>query len=378
MSEKELNVFYKNDKIGTLKETPDKLIAFQYSTYWLNNGFSISPFSLPLKNNVFVPESRVFNGLFGIFADSLPDSWGQVLLNRFLTHKGINIDELNSLDRLAYVGSSGMGALEYRPEKTSDFTIENYDYDELAKECEKILTSQDSDKLDILWGLGGSSGGTRPKILVTDEDREWIIKFPAHTDSPNSGKMEYDYSICAKKCGIKMTESHLVPSKICDGYFKTERFDRVVDINGNVEKLLTVTAAGLLELDFRAPSCDYNSLLKLTNILTREDKKQVEMMFRIMCFNVFAHNRDDHTKNFSFIYDNGIWKLAPAYDLTFSTTYYGEHTTSINGKGINPYIEDMIKVGQIAGLDRKKCKSIIDDIKAIVENDLSKYIRRGE
>ena len=373
MKEKTLDVFYRGKQVGTLEETYDKLIAFEYCDEWLSTGFAISPFSLPLKNQIFVPdpESRkIFSGMFGVFADSLPDSWGELLLDRFLQSIGITRDSVSTLDRLAYVGQSGMGALEYYPSKTTDYSIKGLDYDTIAEQCRNILSSKTADKLDVLYKLGGSSGGSRPKILIREDDRDWIIKFPMSQDSLNSGKREYDYSICAKKSGIIMTETELVPSKICEGYFKTERFDRY-----RGEKIFSITFAGLLEADFRAPSCDYNTFMKLINVLTREDKSQIEQLFRVMCFNVFTHNLDDHTKNFSFLWKDERWQLAPAYDLSYSNTYYGEHTTSVNGKGIGISEDDLISVGTNAGLSSKKCKSIIDEIRSNVSL-LDRYLGR--
>ena len=362
MKNKTLDVFYEGRIVGTLAETSDKRIAFEYSDEWLENGFSISPFSLPLKKDVFVPSSdsrRIFKGLFGVFADSLPDSWGELLLDRILSENGINKDNVNTLDRLAYVGSSGMGALEYYPSKESDYSFGSLDYDTIATECSKILTSKPTNKLDDLYKLGGSSGGTRPKILIHENNKDWIIKFPASKDSKISGKREYDYSLCAKKSGIIMTDTELLPSKICDGYFKTERFDRQKG-----KKVFSITFVGLLEADFLAPSCDYATYFKLVNILTKEDNVQLEQIFKIMCFNVFAHNLDDHTKNFSFIRSGNKWVLAPAYDLTYSDTYFGEHTTSVNGKGKGISEEDLIKVGTDGGLNKKTCKELIDEIRS--------------
>ncbi len=121
---KTLEVIYHGRSVGRLAETPDKRIAFQYSDEWQKDGFSISPFSLPLSNDVFVPNERSierFGGLFGVFADSLPDSWGQLLLDRHLASLGINRSDITTLDRLAYIGRSGMGALEYLPSKEEDF-----------------------------------------------------------------------------------------------------------------------------------------------------------------------------------------------------------------------------------------------------------------
>ena len=361
MREKTLDVYYKGHLVGTMEETHDQLIAFQYSDDWIKNGFAISPFSLPLESRVFLPEPesrKNFNGLFGVFADSLPDSWGELLLDKYLQSIDISRDSISTLDRLAYVGNSGMGALEYYPSKTKDYSFDGLDYDSIAKECQIILSSKTPDQLNLLYKLGGSSGGSRPKILLKENEEEWIIKFPMREDDKNSGKKEYDYSLCAKKCGIKMTDTQLIPSKLCEGYFKTKRFDREKG-----EKILSITFAGLLEVDFRAPSCDYDHFMKLVNVLTYEDKQQIEQMFRIMCFNVFSHNLDDHTKNFSFLRKNNRWQLAPAYDLTYSNTYYGEHTTSVNGKGKGIQENDLLCVGIKAGLKMNQCKDIIKEIK---------------
>ena len=135
------------------------------------------------------------------------------------------------------------------------------------------------------------------------------------------------------------------------------------------------TAAALLELDFNQPSLDYHDLMKLTRIMTRDNKMDVENMFRRMCFNVFAHNRDDHSKNFSFVYDteSETWRLSPAYNLTYSTTYYGEHTTSVDGNGQDPGETELLTVGVQAGMKKKQCQEIINEIKQRVEEDLKAY-----
>lgn len=274
--------------VGTLAMTNQYKTAFQYSKEWLKEGFSISPFSLPLKETVFVPSKDYFEGLFGVFADSLPDNWGRLLLRRFLRSHGHDVDQLTVLDRLAIVGSSGMGALTFHPDKKFEEQQRDIDLDELAMQCRNILNTEFSDKLDELYELGGTSGGARPKIMTDIDEEQWIIKFPAHVDGNNIGKMEYDYSVCAKQCGIVMSETRLFPSKKCEGYFGTKRFDRVLEA-GTVKRVHMLTAAALLELDFEQPSLDYHSLMKLTKILTRDNEADVENMYRRMCFNVFAH-----------------------------------------------------------------------------------------
>ena len=360
---RKLEVYCHGRLVGYLAETPDHMVAFQYSDEWIKSGFSISPLSLPLNNNVFIPPEKCrdrFAGLFGVFADSLPDSWGELLLDRHLGTLGISRGDVTTLERLAYIGRSGMGALEYYPAKESDFNMDpaGLDYDQISKECEKVLSSKESDQLNVLYNLGGSSGGTRPKILLTEDGKDWIVKFPASTDPAISGKREYDYSLCAKACGIIMTETSLVESSVCEGYFKTVRFDRK-----DGKKIFSITISGLLEADFRAPSCDYNTYMKLIRMLTRDNDKDKEQMYRVMCFNILTHNRDDHAKNFSFLYTNDDgWRLAPAYDLTYSDTYWGEQTTSVCGKGKDISEKELIKVGTEAGLTKASCIEYLNQI----------------
>lgn len=371
MEDNRLEVFFGERQVGTLALTADKKAAFEYEDDWIEEGFSISPFSLPLKKQVFVPQKDYFGGLFGVFADSLPDAWGNILLNRLLKRNGIPVETLTVLDHLAIVGNSGMGALTYRPEKMFVEEISACGLDELAEQCHKILTTEYAENLDELYQLGGTSGGAKPKIMTQIAGEEWIIKFPAHVDGRDAGKMEYDYSCCAKACGISMSETRLFASENCPGYFGTKRFDRLCTEDG-MERVHMLTAAALLELDYEQPSLDYHSLMKLTKILTREDACDMENMFRRMCFNVFAHNRDDHSKNFTFLYDGKLehWSLSPAYDMTYSNTYYGEHTTTVDGNGKNPGKKELLAVGTAAGLHRKRCEEIIEQIRECVDRML--------
>ena len=376
MSQREsLEVRMDDRLVGTLALTANHKVAFSYSEEWLEHGFSVSPFSLPLKNEVFVPKKDYFDGLFGVFADSLPDAWGQLLLERLLKERGKKEAQYSVLDRLAIVGKSGMGALTYHPQKEIGMGQQMDDLDELSVHCQKILSTQYSEKLDELYRLGGTSGGARPKIMTTIDEEEWIIKFPAHVDGKNAGKMEYDYSCCAKKSGITMSETRLFPSEQCDGYFGTKRFDRRIDQTGK-KRIHMLTAAALLELDFEQPSLDYHSLMKLTKILTRDNTEDIENMFRRMCFKVFAHNRDDHSKNFTYLYDEekDSWRLSPAYDLTYSSTYYGEHTTTVDGNGRNPGRKEILTVGITAGMKKEVCVDIMDQIEKCVRDMLGEYL----
>lgn len=351
-------VFMNGIKVGQIALTPDALCAFEYEPAYLASGVSISPFNLPLKSGVFVAKRIPFNGGFGVFDDSLPDGWGNLILDRYLKSKGIDSTKLTLLQRLALIGSTGRGALEYRPDYSKSTTDEIINFDNLAAEAEKVLTTDyNGETLETLYKYGGSSGGARPKVFVKIEGKEWLVKFKATMDPDNIGKIEYNYSLLAKKCGINMPETKLFEEK----YFGVERFDR-----SHSGKIHTVSAAGLLNANYREPSLDYEALLKLCHVLTR-NMEEVYALFRLMVFNVAIKNRDDHAKNFSFQLINNEWKLSPAYDLLPSAGFNGYHTTTVNGNG-EPTIKDMLVVGEKTGLNKHRANEIIQEINEIVSN----------
>lgn len=351
-------VFMNGIKVGQIALTPDALCAFEYDPAYLASGVSISPFNLPLKSGVFVAKRIPFNGGFGVFDDSLPDGWGNLILDRYLKSKGIDSTKLTLLQRLALVGSTGRGALEYRPDYSKSTTDEIINFDNLATEAEKVLTTDyNGETLDTLYKYGGSSGGARPKVFVKIDGKEWLVKFKATMDPDNIGKIEYNYSLLAKKCGINMPETKLFEEK----YFGVERFDR-----SHSGKIHTVSAAGLLNANYREPSLDYEALLKLCHVLTR-NMEEVYALFRLMAFNVAIKNRDDHAKNFSFQLINNEWKLSPAYDLLPSAGFNGYHTTTVNGNG-EPTIKDMLVVGEKTGLNKHRANEIIQEINELVSN----------
>ena len=168
---------------------------------------------------------------------------------------------------------------------------------------------------------------------------------------------------CAASCGIAVPETWLMPSRWCSGYFAVRRFAREKSGDARIRRHM-LTAAAILEVDWRTPSLDYHTLMKLTRILSRSNASDTEQMFRRMCFNVFAHNRDDHAKNFSWIYDpqQDCWHPSPAYDLTWSTTYFGEHTTTVDGNGKDPGMNELLAVGRAAGMSARVCRSIAGEI----------------
>lgn len=369
-----LTVKYHHRTVGIMAETKDGKGAFQYDREWIADGFSLNPFSLPLDDRVFLPKKDVFEGLFGVFADSLPDGWGRLLVDRMLLSEKISPASVRAVTRLGIVGSTGMGALEYFPELMRFEEKEKLDFDRLSGECEKILQEEESAEMDTLFCLGGSSGGARPKVLVQMGRESWIVKFPSSFDRKSIGEEEYRYMKCAEKCGISVSQARLFPSKIGRGYFGTKRFDRT-----EKGKVHMATVSGLLETSHRVPNLDYHDLMKLTWILTK-DHSQMEEMYRRMCFNVFAHNRDDHSKNFSFLYDEEErrWKLSPAYDLTYSNSVGGEHATCINGNGRNPGIGDLLAVGKAAGLPVKKMRLIAGETEEIIREELGDILKAYE
>lgn len=372
---KQLGVFYHERKVGTLALYKEHLAAFEYDKDWIENGFTISPFSLPLEKRVFIPKIDPFGGLFGVFADSLPDGWGRFLVDRLMLKKHINPAAVGNLNRLAIVGDSGMGAFSYRPEIQLDTAMSSMALDQIAKECENMMKKEYSANLDQLFRLGGSSGGARPKILTEIDGEEWIIKFPSRDDRESIGKQEYEYSLCAKACGIEMMETRLFPSERCAGYFGTKRFDRKRDGGKNVRKVHMISVSAVLETSHRIPNLDYHLLMKLTLELTK-DFSEVLKLYRLMCFNVFSHNRDDHSKNFSYLYDEqeGKYKLAPAYDLTYSNSLNGEHAMTVNGNGTCPGLSDILAVAAGIGIGQPQAEKIAREIRNCVYEMLSEYV----
>ncbi len=368
-----LEVFYHDRPVGTMALYQNRLAAFEYDRSWLAEGFSVSPFSLPLEKKVFMPKIDPFEGLFGVFADSLPDGWGRLLVDRLMRRNGLDPQTVGSLERLAIVGSSGMGALTYRPVIAMEKSRGEMSLDEIARECQKILNMGSSENLDYLFAKGGSSGGARPKILTIVDGEDWIIKFPSSDDSKDIGRQEYDYMLCAKECGLEIEEVRLFPSENTKGYFGTRRFDRAGE--GEEKKIHMVSAAGLLETSHRIPNLDYDLLMKLTLQLTKS-MEECEKLYRLMCFNVFAHNRDDHSKNFTYMYKESEkrWIMSPAYDLTYSNSIGGEHATTVNGNGVDPGMEDVLAVAKRIGLNPDKAGKTAADIKECVFDNLRDYI----
>ena len=357
-----VEVFYNSTNVGKLTFTPNNLAAFEYRREYLETGVSISPFYLPLKPGVFIAKREPFNGLFGVFNDSLPDGWGALLTDRLLQKHQIPLSEISLLDRLSLIGNNGMGALTYKPEWNITLENKNIDLNIIAKEVQLILQNNYKGNIEDLYLKGGSSGGARPKILVNIDNTDWLIKFKASSDHENIGEIEYNYSIAAKKSGLIMADTKLFEEK----YFGTKRFDKIGSKRFHVH-----SASGLLYASYRYPSLDYTELIKATFALTK-DIEEALMMFRLMVFNVLTQNKDDHSKNFSFIFKDNKWKLSPSYDLVLSNGFNGEHTTTVMGSG-NPTKNDMLDVAKETGLPKKRTIQIYEEVYENSRDIIKKY-----
>lgn len=361
-----LEVLLAGRLVGRLARTPRGLVAFQYDRDWLVDGYSVNPYSLPLSDEVFIPNWQPFDGLFGAFHDSLPDGWGALLLDRKLRREGIDPSDVDALDRLAIVGASGRGALTYRPQ--AEFSLEKapVDLDELARWCRDILDDQPVADLDAVYAAGGSSGGARPKAFVQDDEGSWIVKFPSGMDPQGIGHMEYEYALAAKACGIRVPEVKLFPSSTCEGFFGTRRFDVTED--GGRRHMLSASA--IVEVSHRVPALDYETLFQISSFLTGSHD-EARQLFLLMCFNVFAHNRDDHSNNFSWLCDEGSWSLSPAYDLTYSEGVGHQHATSVLGNG-NPGQDELLALAAEVGISSRWAKAAMSQVRDRCEDLLAR------
>ncbi len=354
---KKLLVKYNGREVGVLSQINEEQIAFQYAKEWVENGFSISPFSLPLSREIYINKKRVFDGLYGVFHDSLPDGWGERLMARMLQKQGIDYQSLSPLTKLTLVGNNGLGGLVYEPSQAQgqEFDVE---LDSLAKQAEELLNDGDiSADFDKIFYCGGSSGGARPKAHIKDGKEEWIVKFPCRIDPVSVGEKEYRMNVRAKEYGLNVNEFKLFPSNRCSGYFGAKRFDRK-----NGKRVHMISLSSILETTHRVPNLDYMHLMQVVDEICVK-KEDLYEAFARMCFNVFYQNKDDHGKNFAFLYeeDLGGYCLSPAYDLT-QTPNKAEHEMTAMG-AVNPTEKDLLKLAKEMKLSMKKCKSIIARMK---------------
>ena len=351
-------------------------VFFKYYPDFLAQDLVLSPFHLKQTDEVQRAGTDIFDGLFGVFADSLPDGWGRLLLDRALTSKGIRLDDIDMLDRLAFVGAHGPGALSYHPAKSGLMSeAPSVDLDQIVRESNIILAGKSSDIVEELVQLGGSSGGARPKIVVGYNPKAdqlmggvntlpegyepWLIKFPAMVDPADIARTELAYHNMALAAGLEMEDCRLFTGKSGQTYFGTKRFDR----RGN-DRLHLHSAAGLMHDNFRLTNMDYGHVMDAAFRL-ENDRTACSKVLRLAAFNVFAHNRDDHSKNISFLMDEtGTWRLAPAYDLTFSQSSHGYHSMTVAGESKSPGRPQLLELAQTFSI--KKPEQIIGEVREAV------------
>jgi serine/threonine-protein kinase HipA len=359
--------------VGTLA-LDARRVYFEYDPSFVRTGLQLSPFRLPCKPGLQEHVDREFGPLFGVFADSLPDGWGLLLMDREFRRSGMRISQITPFDRLAYLGNKTMGALTYHPGSSSAETA-SIDLAEIARESRRVLSGTAAEVLPVLREAGGSAAGARPKILAgVDTDANvvsgagelpegfthYLIKFNSQTDPPDIGAIELAYARMASLAGISVPESRVFETS-AGNFFGARRFDR----SGH-ERVHMHTVSGLLHADHRLPSIDYETVLFLTRELTK-DEREVAESFRRMVFNILAHNRDDHAKNFSFLMrSDGEWRMSPAYDLVYSEGPGGEHSTSVSGEGASPAEDDMMRVAERCGFDADDAREIIARVRQAV------------
>lgn len=349
-------------------------VYFQYDADYIARYASLSPFKLAFNHSLQLAAAQPHQGLHGVFADSLPDGWGTLLMDRVFRQQGGLPQQLTAMDRLSYVGDSGMGALRYRPiwDRADGHATTQTDLARLGRSAQSVFDGQ-TDRVLAQLAAVGSSGGARPKALVyaaaslgtplnastpistiqRAADRAWLVKFTSehfplgHDES----RCEAAYLCLAALAGIEIPESCLLPvpaalstSNPNRVWLAQQRFDCTP--TGGREHLHS--ACGLLAADFRAPSLDYEALIKLAQQLYQSPAAG-QAVFRRAMFNLFALNQDDHSKNWAFLQnDLGDWRLAPFYDVTFSPNAYDEHMTSFAGYGKQPPLKAIQKLAKHA------------------------------
>jgi serine/threonine-protein kinase HipA len=373
-----LGVFYEPEegrriKVGRLARQRSQLL-FEYEAAFVDTGLQLSPLRLPLQRGLVVGNPAVFDGLMGVFEDSLPDGWGRLLIDRRAHQGGLSPEALGPLDRLSLVGSAAMGALVYEPEvelqPPSIVKLPEIEADAIA-----VLRDASGPDLDRLIALGGSPQGARPKALVQvgDDGRvvfgdrrhragcvHYLVKFRARGDDRHAGTLEHAYSLMAAAAGLDVPSTTMLGrTRRHPGYFAIRRFDRE-----GTRKIHMHTLSGLLHASHRIPTMTYRGCLETMRELTL-DERAVTEMFRRACFNVLAHNRDDHTRNVAFLMDeDGRWRPSPAYDLTYSDGPGGEHAMLLGRDGAHPTSADLLELAR--GCDVKRPKPILDQVRSAI------------
>ncbi|MCR5401759.1 MAG: type II toxin-antitoxin system HipA family toxin [Treponema sp.] len=395
-------IFLWGTRIAIIHLEPDSsTVTFEYDKDFLNSNIQVSPLKMPLSNRLYsfpTLDYQAFHGLPGLLADSLPDKFGNAVINQWLASLGKTERDFNALDRLCYTGKRGMGALEFQPANSLIPEIdENVNVSEMVNFASDVLSKRKSVKLTAsqkltysqLLQMGTSAGGARAKAvlawnektneirsgqLLLDKDFDyWLMKFDGVKKNGDHGLedyveytlIEYAYYKMALDAGIQMSECRIY-SENENNHFMTKRFDRV-----NGKKLHMQTLGALAHINYNEPGlCSYEQAAGYMRELNLS-ADEIEQFFRRMVFNVLAVNQDDHVKNVSFLMDkSGKWKLSPAYDITFSydqtNRWLSAHQMLVNGKKDHITQDDLIISGKNMDISLPRIKSVISEVKASV------------
>ncbi|OTG62960.1 hypothetical protein B9T25_14250 [Acinetobacter sp. ANC 4470] len=351
--------------------------VFQYSDEALQRNIEFSPRYLPLQRNAFTNFPPFQYQLPGLFADSLPDGWGLLLMDRFFKKEfEKNRDQINPLERLACLGEQTMGAFIYLPASEKTTEIKEMSLFEIAKTMEAVQIGLDVNVLETLVLMGGSPQGARPKAQVYYNPlngdmsncpivggEPWLVKFNARSEDVEVCAIEKFYLDTAALCGLAVPESRIFHINADIAAIGMKRFDRLNEIRIPMHSL-----ASALHTDFRIPNCSYEIFLRMTRFMTKNEK-EVEKAFSYCVFNVCMNNRDDHTKNFSYLMSqNGEWALSPAYDLTFNTGMNGHHQMDVEGETYRITRQHLLSLAKNSGLDLNKSEVLLDHIVGIARN----------
>jgi len=376
---KKLNVVYRGwgeqFELGVLADGSNDLL-FEYSKPAIERGLQLSPFKLPLSAKSFgnFPEHQ--HRLPGLVSDSLPDGWGMFLMDRLFRKLGRSLDQISPLDRLALIGDKAMGALIFEPSDGEELTIADVQLLDLAQDVRQVIDAESEVLLRKLVLMGGSPHGARPKVLVNFDRQSnrmcnsesgtgipMLVKFPAQREHKEVCAVEAMYGRIANASGIRAPIMEYFDLGKELSAFGIERFDRL-----NGMRIPMHTAAGAAHVDFRIPQLDYVALLRLTQLMTR-DVREVQQAFDRCVFNVVFNNRDDHSKNFSFLMEkDGSWKVSPGYDLTFSEGPRGEHQLDICGEARLPARKHLLQLANKTGIAEPAAVQSIERIVSVAEN----------
>ena len=374
---KKLTVFYvgwgERWPLATLADN-GRTILFEYTAEAMRQQLELSPRMLELNVSAYEDFPVHQMRLPGLVADSLPDGWGLLLMDRAFRRAGLQ--SVSPLDRLAFIGDRAMGALSYEPADLDTLPDEDVKLLDVAKQVQMVVDGADAEVLRRLMLLGGSPHGARPKALVyydpasgvmrtqaSDNEEPWLVKFPANGEHKDTCAIEHAYAQLAVACGLEMPQTRYFDLDSRHAAFGIQRFDRQ-----NGLRVPMHTLAGFLHADFRIPSVDATTFLRATRAITH-DEREVAKAFQRVVFNVAFNNRDDHVKNFAFCLDQQRqWKLAPAYDLTFNEGPGGEHQMDVCGEARTPGRAELMRLATVAAVPAAEASEIIDLIVSVASD----------